>query len=195
VAWRDIRDDFTPNQKTLWLSDSCLRWAEDWGRRAPGVIWVDDIEFGAELARRTGWPYFQGRGYASDGRYIEDAPRDSVVIASRWANSTGRNLQFQWNRCLFVAPVSKSNDFEQAVGRFFRDGIETWATSVHADILLTCAEDFGAQRNMIASARRTNRNIYSQLAARLEWPHVLMPDTGAAFGHVPALPVDFPGLT
>lgn len=195
VAWRDIKDEFQPNQKTLWLSDSCLRWCEDWGRRAPGVIWVDDIEFGAELARRTGWPYFQGRGYTSDGRYIEDAPRGSTVIASRWANSTGRNLQFQWNRCLFVSPVSKSNDFEQAVGRFFRDGIETWADHVHADILLTCKEDFGAQRNMVASARRTNRNIYSQLAARLDWPHVLMPDTGAAFGHVPALPVDFPGLT
>lgn len=186
--WRDIRDEFVPQQKTLWLSESALRWAIDWGTRGPGVIWVDDIEFGAELSRRTGWPYFQGRGYTSDGRYIEDAPRGSVAIASRWANSTGRNLQFQWNRCAFMAPVSKSNDFEQAVGRFFREGIETWTDHVHADVLLACSEDFGAQRNMIASARRTNRTLYSQLAARIEWPHVIMPDTGAAYGHVPALP-------
>jgi hypothetical protein len=185
LAWRDIRDEFQPIQKTLWLSDSCLRWCQDWGARGAGVIWTDDIEFATELARRTGWTYYGGRGYSSDGRHIEDAPRGSVVIASRRANSTGRNLQFQWNRCLFVGPVTKSRDFEQAVGRFFREGIETWADHVHADILLTCAEDFGAQKNMLASARRTARNIYSQLADRIEWPRLELPKSGAAFGTLP----------
>jgi hypothetical protein len=140
---------------------------------------------------RTGWPYYASKGYTQDGRYIEDAPAGRTVIASRRANSTGRNLQYQWNRCLFASPMSKSRDFEQAVGRFHREGVETWADHVHADILLTCSEDFGAHRNMIASARRTARNIYSQKAATLDWPTVLTPDTGAAFG---ALPDDFPEL-
>jgi hypothetical protein len=187
LAWEDIRDAYQPasHQRTLWLSDSALRWCIDWGSRAAGVIWTDDIEFAAELARRTGWVYYGSRGYSSAGDYIENAPRGQTIIASRRANSTGRNLQFQWNRCLFVGAVSKSRDFEQAVGRFLRDGIETWATEVHADILLTCAEDFGAQRNMIASARRTNRTTYSQIAARIEWPRLLMPDVGAAYGHLP----------
>lgn len=183
--WRDIRDDFVPNQKTIWLSDAALRWCEDWGRQGPGVIWTEDVAFAAELSRRTGWVYYGQGGYSHDGKYIENAPRGSVVIASRRANSTGRNLQFQWNRCLFAAPVSKSRDFEQAVGRFFREGIETWAAGVHADILLACSEDFGAHMNMIRSARRTNGNIYSQLAARIDWPKVATPDQGAAFGNLP----------
>lgn len=192
VAWRELKDDYQPQQRTIWLSDAALRWCEDWGRRGPGVIWTDDIAFATELARRTGWPYYGAKGYAADGRYIEDAPRGSTVIASRRANSTGRNLQYQWNRCLFTAPVSKSRDFEQAVGRFHREGLETWADGAHADILLTCSEDFGAQRNMIASARRTARNIYSQKAAQLPWLPMVTPDVGAAFGHLPDSP--FPEL-
>jgi hypothetical protein len=185
--WRDVKDDFVPNQKTIWLSDAVLRWCEDWGARGPGVIWTEDVAFAAELSRRTGWVYYGQRGYSSDGKYIEDAPRGSVVIASRVANSTGRNLQFQWNRCAFPAPVSKSRDFEQAVGRFFREGVETWADHVHADILLACSEDFGAHTKMIRSARRTNGNIYSQLAARIPWPSLTTPETGAAYGHLPDL--------
>lgn len=187
LAWRDVASEYDPaaHQRSLWLSDSALRWCQEWGARGPGVIWTDDIEFGAELSRRTGWPYYAGRGYSSDGRYIEDASRGSVAIASRRANATGRNLQYIWNRCLFVGPVSKSRDFEQAVGRFLREGVETWASEVQVDVLLACAEDFGAQRNMVASARRTNRTTYSQMAARIEWPRVLTPDVGAAYGHIP----------
>lgn len=192
LAWADVKDEFVLNQKTIWLSDAALRWVEDWGRRGSGVIWTDDIAFAVELARRTGWPYYGGGGYTSDGRYIEAAPRGSTVIASRRANSTGRNLQFQWNRCLFVAPPSKSRDFEQAVGRFHREGLETWADGAHADILLTCSEDFGAQRNMIASARRTARNIYSQKAATLPWAPLVVPESGAAFGHLPESPFPEP---
>jgi hypothetical protein len=188
LAWRELKDDYVPAQRTLWLSEAALRWAEDWGRAGPGVIWTDDIAFATELARRTGWPYYAGGGFTSDGRYIEDAPRGSTVIASRRANSTGRNLQFQWNRCLFAAPVSKSRDFEQAVGRFHREGLETWATGAHADILVTCSEDLGAQRNMIASARRTARNIYSQKAATLPWAPLAAPEVGAAYGHLPDSP-------
>jgi len=188
LAWSDVKDSFTPNQKTIWLSEATLRWAEEWGSAGPGVIWTDDIAFATELARRTGWPYYGGGGLTSDGRYIEDSPRGSTVIASRRANSTGRNLQYQWNRCLFTAPVSKSRDFEQAVGRFHREGLETWATGAHADILLTCSEDIGAQRNMLASARRTARNIYSQKAATLPWAPIETPDSGAAYGHLPESP-------
>lgn len=187
LVWRDLQDEYRPeeHQRTLWLSDSALRWAEAWGARGPGVVWTDDIAFGVELARRTGWPYYAGRGYTSDGRYIEDAPRGSVAIASRAANATGRNLQFIWNRCAFCGPVSKSRDFEQAVGRFFREGIETWADHVQVDVLLTCKEDVGAQRNMVASARRTARTTYSQLAARIDWLPLVTPESGAAWGALP----------
>ena len=73
------------------------------------------------------------------------------------------------------------------MGRFLREGVETWADHVHADILLACAEDIGAHTNMIRSARRTNGNIYSQLAARIDWPKIATPDTGAAFGNLPDL--------
>jgi hypothetical protein len=191
-AWERVRDSFIPNQRTLWLSDSALRWCLEWGARGPGVIWTDDIAFGAELARRGGWVYYGGRGYSHDGHYIEDAPRGSTVVASRTANATGRNLQFTWNRCLFVGPPTKSRDFEQAVGRFFREGVETWADHVHADVLLTCAEDFGALRGLVASARRTNRTTYSQMAARIDWPRLEAPATGAAWGTLPSTPDPLP---
>ena len=63
---------------------------------------------------------------------------------------------------------------------------------IDADILLTCSEDIGAQRNMLASARRTARNIYSQKAATLSCLPLATPETGAAFGHLPDSP--FPEL-
>lgn len=164
AAWRDIKPTYTPQTSVLWLSDVVLNWCADWGLLGgPGLIWVDDPPFGEELARRTGWTYY-GSGNCPR---IEDAPEDRVAIASRRAHGTGKNLQFQWSRMLFMAPPNTSQDFEQNVGRLHREG---QVHPVHVDILLTCHEDFGSIRKVLRGARRTAESLYAQKANTVKWP-------------------------
>jgi hypothetical protein len=73
---------------------------------------------------------------------------------------------------LFLQPLTKSRLVEQAAGRVHREGIETWATSVHADVLLTCSEDVRSVTKTLASAERTCDSIYSQKVATCTWDHV-----------------------
>ncbi len=177
--WTEVKDTYTPNQKTLWLSDAALDFCIQWGAQGPGVIWTEDTAFATELERRTGWVYYGGKGMSSTGLSILAASGSSVVIASRRANGTGRNLQHQWHRCLFTVPPNKSRDFEQAAGRFHREG---QVFPVHVDILLACAEDFSSIGSLLASARRTEKSLYSQKAASIQWPRAERPsDSSAAF--------------
>lgn len=178
LSWQEAEPTYTPISRTIWMSEAALQWCQNWGGQGPGVIWVDDIAFGTELTRRTGWRYYQSKGRAHDGAKIQKASGQDVVIASRKSCGTGLNLQYQWHRCLFVSPVNKSRDFEQNVGRFHREG---QTRDVEVDILLTCLEDFASMHKTIASARRTARSLYSQKAAVYSWPRALMPDTGRAF--------------
>ena len=166
VRWQEVEPIFVSNQKTLWLSYAAIEFCEAWGAAEGGVIWVEDIAFGVELSRRTGWPYYRNYGRTHDGLHIRDAAPGSIVIASRKANGTGLNLQYQWNRCLLVTPLNKSRDFEQTVGRFHREG---QLKDVHADILLTCQEDFASMVNMRKSAYRTAEVLYAQKAASTQW--------------------------
>lgn len=188
-AWRDwvaVRDTFALRSKTLWLSDAALRWAEEWGRAAPGVIWVDDIAFGVELARRTGWPYYRDGGRAANGQRIPNGrgPRSrDTIIASRRACGTGLNLQYRWSRCLFTAPPCNSRDFEQNVGRFHREN--QVADEVRVDILVTCQEDVAALARVQESARRTAESFYSQKAASYNWPKAVPPRRGRAWSDNP----------
>lgn len=163
LAWQVIRDSYTPQTRVLWLSDAVIEQCEDWGRQAPGIIWADDPPFGEELARRTGWTYYG----AGNRPRIEDAPGDRPCIASRRAHGTGKNLQFQWSRMLFVAPPNTSAAFEQNVGRLHREG---QIHPVHVDILLTCHEDFGSVRKVLKGASRTAQSLYAQKANSVKWP-------------------------
>jgi hypothetical protein len=183
LAWEAVREDYQGTQVDHWTSTAALDACKAWGAEGPGIIWTDDVAFATRLAAETGWPYFGQRGYTTDGRYIEDGPRPSgaVVIASRRANSTGRNLQFQWNRCLFDRPPTKSRHFDQAVGRLHREG---QTEPVHADFLLACSEDWGAVDSLLWSAERTERSFYSQKACTLEWSLPEKP-VGWAFDNPP----------
>lgn len=172
VDWEQIRETYTPQHKTVWLSNVALEFCIDWGERAPGVVWTEDTAFAVELSRRTGWVYYGSKGMSRTGLSILDASGDHVAIASRRANGTGRNLQYQWHRCLFVAPPNNSRDFEQATGRFHREG---QVNPVHVDILLGCAEDFGSVDKMLTSAKRTAQSLYSQKAATVKWPRMPKP--------------------
>lgn len=183
VDWKAIRDTFTPQYRTVWLSYAALDWAAAWAARNPtGVIWTEHTAIGPELERRSGLTYYGGRGYSARGKYIEDAPAGAPIIASRRANSVGRNLQYKWNCMLFLQPLSKSRLTEQALGRVHREGLETWSPGAHADVLLTCFEDVRSVAKTLASGDRTCETIYSQKVASTPWAHVKnrdMPETPA----------------
>lgn len=175
--WDAIQHSFIPQFRTVWLSHKTLDWAKAWAAANPrGIIWTEHTAVGLELERYTGLVYYGGRGMSAAGRYIEDAPAGQPIIASRRANSVGRNLQYKWNCMLFLQPLGKSRLFEQALGRVHREGIETWASSVHADVLLCCTEDSRSVTKTLATGRATSQNIYSQKVATTPWAHILPED-------------------
>lgn len=171
--WAAIERGFVPQFRTVWLTKKTLEWAADWAKAHPtGIIWTEHTAVGLELERMSVGVYYGGRGLSRSGKYIEAAPPGTPIIASRRANSVGRNLQYKWNCMLFLQPPGKSRLLEQAAGRVHREGIETWSDAVHADVLLTCTEDQRAVAKTLASAERTCSNIYSQKAATCAWDHV-----------------------
>lgn len=173
TRWAGIKDSFVPQYRTVWLTKKTLEWAADWAKAHPtGIIWTEHTAVGLELERLTGLVYYGSKGYSAAGKYIEDAPAGQPIIASRRANSVGRNLQYKWNCMLFVQPLGKSRLLEQAAGRVHREGIETWSAAVHGDVLLCCTEDVRSVTKTLASAERTCSSIYSQKAATCEWVHV-----------------------
>lgn len=132
-AWQAIQPSFIPNTVCEWLSDHALKACEAWARgygEKGGIIWIDHIEFGRELARRTGWKMYTEGGLSSDGEYIGNAKATDIVIASRMACATGHNLQ-RWSRNLVTAPPNGGVDWEQMIGRTHRTGqtagvVEFW---------------------------------------------------------------------
>lgn len=175
AEWEEIKPTFVPGSRALWLSDHALKAAEAWGRAAPGIIWVDHIAFGMELSKRTGWRFFQGGGKDSHGKSIDKLfsvkkrqAATETVIASRHANSTGRNLQC-WNRHLVTAMPANNRDFEQMVGRSHRE--EQWR-AVHVTVWMACKAHFESVANVLDDARRQEQTLLKQKATNFVWDHL-----------------------
>lgn len=153
--WKAIKDTFQPRSKPVWLSTHALDAAKNWGRRAPGIIWVDHTAFGERLAAETGWSFFGQKGLDAAGRSIEDAPLHTTAIASRLANQQGRNLQFAFSRNLITAMPNAALDLEQLIGRTHRHG--QTQQRVHVDVYACCIEHERGVQKCLAGARGTNR--------------------------------------
>jgi len=173
--WETIKPTFEPGSRALWLSDHALKAAEAWGREAPGIIWVDHIAFGVELAKRTGWRFFQGGGKDSHGKSIDKLysvkkrqAATETVIASRHANSTGRNLQC-WNRHLVTAMPANNRDAEQMVGRSHRE--EQWRP-VEVTIWIACKAHMDSIQNVLHDAKRQEQTLLKQKATCFPWQHL-----------------------
>lgn len=169
-TWEAMRPTFEPGSKCLWLSDHALELCEDWGQE-PGIIWVDHIAFGNKLSERTGWRYFQSGGKDRRGARIEKASGSETIIASRFANSTGRNLQ-AWNRNFVSAVPSNNRDFEQMVGREHREG---QLRAVSVDILLGCKAHVESVQKILLDAARQTATLMKQKASVFPWAP--MPET------------------
>lgn len=171
--WRDearlFNGGLPPGQATLWLSNAALEAVEQWGREAPGLIFVDDRAFARALAERTGWAYYGDLGRDARGRAIEDeerAPRERTVIAQRGACGTGRNLQYHWCRMLFVTGPAGKSACEQNVGRLMREG---QSRPVSAEFLCICPEDFRAVDAILTGVASTGETLYDLTLASARW--------------------------
>jgi hypothetical protein len=134
--WRDIKDTFEPHTEAVWFSTEALETAEAWLEENSGIVWVEHVEFGRELARRTGLPFFasQGRDITGPagrpGTSVEDHPPGQSMICSVQSNAEGRNLQ-GWATNLVMAAPPNGATWEQLLGRTHRDGQEAEEVSVH----------------------------------------------------------------
>jgi hypothetical protein len=122
--WEEVRNTVHHETEPVWLSDFLVEDCLAWLAEGPGILWY---EFDG-LARRLG-QYARERGLAavlagpgSDGndrviRLVGNEP----VIASIRAHGTGKNLQ-QFSRNLVANPPSSGSEWEQLIGRTFRQG-------------------------------------------------------------------------
>jgi len=169
ARWTAMKPTFTPSFKALWLSDHMLNWCASWGNEAPGIVWTDHIAFGLELSKLTGWRYFQGGGKDRHGKSIEKASSKETIIASRSANSTGRNLQkppHDWHRNLVTAMPANNRDFQQMVGRTHRSG---QPNPVHVDVLIATKAHFESLAKVLDDAARQSASIMQQKAHVFPW--------------------------
>lgn len=183
TEWAAAKPTFIPRFHTVWLSDALVDVVNDWAKQGPGVIWTEHTAIGPHLQKKLGLTYFAGKGRSDKGDFITagERPSNKAVIASRRANGVGRNLQFQWDRCFFLQPLGQAYMFEQAVGRFHREGVETWSKGVSADILMRCKEDWRARQKLLHKAQATHESFYSQKAGSVPWKQVTRPSDGWAF--------------
>lgn len=149
-AWRREEARFKPNQVLVWLDESvALRFAA-WLREGPGVLFTESPAFGKRVAALAGCSYYGRKGLDSRGRLLDD--ERGPAVASVYANREGRNLQ-HYSRCLFASCPSSAKEFEQAIGRFHREG--QTADEVSVEIYLACIEHTAAWYTAKARAQYT----------------------------------------
>ncbi len=165
-AWLAIQPSYTPISRAVFHDTSALEVCQKWALEK-GVIYTDDVKFAEELARRTGCKYFGAGGVDKNGLEIERADPNTCVIASRVANSTGRNLQ-AWNRALITSCPHNALELEQLLGRHHRQGQKH---DVVFELLMGCRENWDGWMRSLDLARMTTDVLGSSqklLIARAE---------------------------
>ena len=154
-AWAGVRDEYRPkdHRRTNWLSSHVLELVEAWGRRAPGLIWVEHRAFGYELARRTGWRYYDG--LAPGNPETEDGRR-TIILALKSCQD-GLNLQHNWHRALWPTCPPTYRAWEQTIGRIHRAGQKKDVISV--EYYWTCRESMVALDHATERAREAQRTF------------------------------------
>ncbi len=168
-TWRQIAPSYTPSSRAVWHDDAALLRCQKWMAEGPGIVFTDHTFFAEELARRTGARYFGAGGIDKTGLEIEKADPNTCVIASRVANSTGRNLQ-AWNRGLVTSSPHNALEYEQLLGRFHRHGQKK---DVIFDVLVGCVENYDGWVRSLDLARMTKDTLGASqklLIARTEFP-------------------------
>lgn len=161
-AWQEVKGQYDPekHKQAVWFDQTTLEFARKWLLREAdevpveeqgGIVWVEHTEFGQELSRRTGLPFYGEGGYEQTGKqYIEAHPPGKPLIASIGSNGEGRNLQ-AWSTNLIVSVPQNGARVEQLLGRTHRDGQE--ADEVVYLFTTTVPEQLESFRRAQADAR------------------------------------------
>lgn len=185
AEWRAVKDLFVPQTEAVWVTRRVLERVGEWMRAERGIAWVEHTEFGLELARSSGMPFYWRGGKNAKGVMIEDHPPGEPLIASIASNAEGRNLQ-AWNTNLIVSCPPTGAIVEQLLGRTHRDG--QLADEVSATIAAVVPEQLDAfdrarsDALMIGDTMRQNQKLF--------YADMLIPERGperdALFAHAKA---------
>lgn len=115
--WNAVRHRPEPPKETIWLDDYLCRDALDRARAFVkaghrSIIWVEHIALGERLAKLARLPFYGG------GTDAGTATID-ILIASRRAQGTGKNLQDRYSANIFPV-VCSGKEMEQTIGRTHR---------------------------------------------------------------------------
>jgi hypothetical protein len=134
--WREIKATYTGVKEAVFISDIGLDWCSAW-LKEPGICWTQHVEFGLELARRTGAPYHGAGGLDSNKVHIEQQRKGPII--SSMGSSEGLNLQHKWWRNLSTTPPKLGKAWEQWMARTHR--LQQPQDEVIFDILSGCRAD------------------------------------------------------
>lgn len=156
IEWEFFQRTVPTHTRFEWLDLGIAEWCAQWARANVGIVWVHGREFGAEVARRAGIPYY---GAGSRGGVMHETGERSIV-ASIGAISRGFNLQGprpirpHFHRGLVTHWPAGGATCEQLLGRTHRD---EQTLACHVTYLVTCAEDAAAAYASVDSAVRLEK--------------------------------------
>lgn len=124
-VWEAWNKEFTPGTEVVWIHDYAIKYAAKWMQKKEnrrGIVWYSDVAFGEKLEEYTGISRYGEQSRDKNGRFIENHPHDTPMIASIGANYMGKNLQYGWSRNLLMSgTISNGEWMEQWLGRTHRE--------------------------------------------------------------------------
>lgn len=137
LTWKGLEETFEPNTVPVWIDSAACDFAAAWAKRNVGIVWVEHRCVGQRLRDEFGLPYYGRKGLDDQGRFIDDHDAKKSFVASRPANSEGRNLQ-KWSKNLITSLLPNGARNEQLFGRTHRTG--QLADEVEVEFLVSCLE-------------------------------------------------------
>ena len=148
--WLAVRDTFTPNTVPVWIDSTACEFAAEWARKNVGIIWTEHKCVGQRLRDEFGLTYYGAKGFDVHKRFIDNHDTRTTLVASRAANSEGRNLQ-GWNKNLIMSLLPNGARNQQLIGRTHRPG--QFADEVTFEFLVSCREQLEALDQAMRDAR------------------------------------------
>lgn len=156
-AWEKVKDRYkggTPPTEAVWLSkflvEEAVKWASACNKAEPGIIWYEWDAMGREIAKAGEFPFFGPGTKAAEEIARVNAQKTPVIVCSRPAHGTGKNLQ-QFCRNLFATPSPGGSDWEQTIARTHRPGQE--ADEVLVDVYMHTQDMEAAYVSALRDAR------------------------------------------
>ena len=149
-AWKGIQDTFEPNTVPVWIDSAACEFAAAWAKKNAGIIWVENRCVGERLRDEFSLTYYGRKGLDQNGRFIDDHDKSKALVASRPANSEGRNLQ-GWSKNLITSLLPNGARNEQLLGRTHRP--YQLADEVEVEFIVSCEEHLEALDQALNDAR------------------------------------------